>query len=81
MHEPVLDFMWMALAVLVSAPLLADRRRSEQPGTRANVLRAKAPGWNASGDGVGWMESPQPALSQPGTSNTNDAGLSVRRKS
>jgi hypothetical protein len=31
MHEPLLDFIWIALAFVLSAPLLADRRRRELP--------------------------------------------------
>lgn len=30
MHEPLLDFIWIALAFVLSAPLLADSRRCEQ---------------------------------------------------
>ena len=30
MHEPLLDFIWIALAFVLSAPLLADQRRREQ---------------------------------------------------
>lgn len=31
MHEPLLDFIWIALAFVLSAPLLADHRRRDQP--------------------------------------------------
>jgi hypothetical protein len=31
MHDPLLDFIWIALAFVLSAPLLADSRRREQP--------------------------------------------------
>lgn len=43
MHEPLLDFIWIALAVVLSAPLLADHRRSEQPNEQPERVPHKQP--------------------------------------
>lgn len=43
MQEPLLDFIWIALAFVLSAPLLADSRRREQPEEQRERVPREGP--------------------------------------